>query len=237
MDTILYKKLHNDIKDQIISGTYKEGDILPSEHELRRTYSVTRATVRQALDELVKEGYITKRQGKGSIVCKRQRRTLGVLSIKGFSQVVSENRQSVKTIMIAPPVITSWPDTFFYNIDEIKEKAACIYLKRLRCVIDEPVMLETTYIPNIGLPEFCSEPFVNGSLFETLNVNYHIEINDVEQDLRAVPADKEAAKYFNVPENTPILHIFLKFSTDKQHISIYSSLLCNTANYSIGNIL
>jgi GntR family transcriptional regulator/GntR family frlABCD operon transcriptional regulator len=236
MDSVLYKKLHSDLKSRIISGIYKEEDILPSEHELRRTYSVTRTTVRQALDELVKEGYITKKQGKGSIVCKRQRRTLGLLSVKGFSQVVSENRQSVKTIMIDHPVISKWPDPFFYNLDEI-EKEGCIYLKRLRCVIEEPVMLETSYIPNIGLPGFCDVPFVNGSLFETLNVNYHIEITNVEQDLRAVLADEETAGYFSVPVNSPILHIYLKFFTNYPHVSIYSSLLCNTANYSIGNIL
>ena len=64
MELALYRKLQNDIKSLILSGIYKEGDLLPSEHELRAIHDVTRTTVRQALDELVKEGYIVKIHGK-----------------------------------------------------------------------------------------------------------------------------------------------------------------------------
>jgi len=83
----LYRKVQHDLKSQIIAGVYGEGDLLPSESELQRLHGVTRSTIRQALEELVKEGYIRKKQGKGSIVIRRQRRTLGMLSVKGFSEV------------------------------------------------------------------------------------------------------------------------------------------------------
>jgi DNA-binding GntR family transcriptional regulator len=233
----LYRKLQNNLKTQIIAGVYREGDLLPSESELQQQYGVTRSTVRQALGELVREGYINKQQGKGSIVMKRLRRTLGVLSVKGFSEIVSEKKLAVSTVMIQKPSIAAWDEAFFYPINDLEQKAGCIYLKRLRCVEDEPVMLETTFIPNLNLPKFCSRPFVKGSLFETLNVNYSIEITRVEQDLRSVLADPESAGFLGIKEGSPLLLIYLKFHTNREHLSVYSSLLCNTEKYSIGNIL
>ena len=233
----LYRKLQQKIKSQILSGVYRDGDLLPSESDLMKAHSSTRGTVRQALQELVREGYILKKKGKGSIVQKSNRRTLGVLSVKGFSQIVTEKKLAVATVMIKKPVITVWDDPFFYKLSEIERNAGCIFLKRVRCVDKDPVMLETTYIPNLNLPGFCRNPFVKDSLFETLSVNYQIEITKVEQDLRAVPADKDSSVLLNVKQGAPLLHICLRFSTSREHLSIYSSLLCNTSDFSIGNVL
>jgi GntR family transcriptional regulator/GntR family frlABCD operon transcriptional regulator len=233
----LYRKLQNDIKSQIIAGIYKESDLLPSESELQQVFGVTRSTVRQALGELEKEGYIQKKQGKGSLVIKQRRRTLGLLSVKGFSEAVTEKKLAVSTVMIHKPIVTRWDEQFFYSIDDLERKAGCIYLKRIRCVENEPVMLETTYIPNLNLPRFCTRPFVNGSLFETLSVKYSIEITRVEQDLRAIQADEKVSGLLRVDPESPLLLIYLKFYTNREHLSIYSSLLCNTSKYSIGNKL
>lgn len=237
MDIPLYRKLQSDIKSQILSGVYKEGDLLPSEHELMAVHSVTRTTVRQALNELVKEGYILKIHGKGSAVTRHSRRTLGLLSVKGFSEAVTGTSKEVNTVMLEKPVVKKWDESFFYPLSELERKAGCIYLKRLRCVESDPVMLETTFIPNLNLPRFCNRPFVRGSLFETLNQVYQLEITDVDQDLRAVPADEETAGLLKIVTGTPLLHIFLKFHTNREHLFIYSSLLCNTGEYSIGNRL
>ncbi len=95
--------------------------------------------------------------------------------------------------MIEKPVISRWNEPFFYPLDDLEQKAGCIYMKRLRCVENDPVMLESTYISNVNLSRFCTKPFVKGSLFETLNVNYAIEITRVDEDLRSVLCDEDAA--------------------------------------------
>ena len=233
----IYRIIQQKIKSQILSGVYREGDLLPSETDLIKIHSSTRGTVRQALEALVKDGYIVKQQGKGSIVQRSYRRTLGVLSVKGFSQIVTEKKLAIDTVLIKKPVVTAWDEPFFYQLNEIERNAGCIYLKRVRCVNKEPVMLESTYIPNLNLPGLCKNPFVKGSLFETLSVNYQIEITKVEQDLRAISADKDSSVLLNIKVGTPLLHIYLKFSTSREHLNIYSSLLCNTSDFSIGNVL
>jgi len=77
----LYYQLKNIIKSKIISNEFKEQDRLPSEAELCIEYYVSRATVRQALSELIKEELIYRDRGKGTFVT--QGAGLKRLSLKG----------------------------------------------------------------------------------------------------------------------------------------------------------
>ncbi|MBI4243695.1 MAG: GntR family transcriptional regulator [Planctomycetes bacterium] len=66
----LYYKVKNDLKQKILNGVYKEGDLLPTEREICELYEVSRITVVKSLTELVNEGWINRRQGKGSFAAK-----------------------------------------------------------------------------------------------------------------------------------------------------------------------
>lgn len=70
--TPLYRQVLEDIKGSITSGTYAPGNRIPSEAELSQLYAVSRVTVRRAIEELSSEGYLTKRQGKGTYVNQRK---------------------------------------------------------------------------------------------------------------------------------------------------------------------
>ncbi|MDO9613316.1 MAG: GntR family transcriptional regulator, partial [Bacteroidota bacterium] len=67
-----YKEIETLLKVKIQHGVLKVGDYLPSENELCTNFSITRTTVRKALDNLLKEGYIEKQHGKGSLVKERR---------------------------------------------------------------------------------------------------------------------------------------------------------------------
>ena len=64
----MYEVIQNDIIQKIQSGTYAEGDRVPSEQELIHTWNVSRTTATKALTELSLSGYINRIQGKGSFV-------------------------------------------------------------------------------------------------------------------------------------------------------------------------
>ena len=64
----IYKVIENHVRELINSDSLKEGDLIPSEKQLSEEFNVTRMTVRSALNNLVKEGYITRQRGVGSIV-------------------------------------------------------------------------------------------------------------------------------------------------------------------------
>src|SRR5512138_1788977 len=67
----LYLQLHAILKGRIERGEWPVESQIPTEEELCRLFDVSKATVRIAVAELVREGYLRRRQGKGTFVCKR----------------------------------------------------------------------------------------------------------------------------------------------------------------------
>jgi DNA-binding GntR family transcriptional regulator len=233
MEITQYQRLYTQLKSQIQSGHYKEGDLLPSENELGARHHIARMTVRRALTELSNEGYILKVKGKGSIVS-ATRKSLGLLSVKGFSEVVGAEH-AVRTMVLRAPVAVAWPERFFYTLSEDELQAGCVVFERVRFVNEEPVMIEYTYLPNTALADFCETPFLDGSLFKTLSLNYQIEITNIEQDVRAVSADEVTAFLLKVRPLTPLVQIYRRYHTSRPGYFLYSHLYCNTEQYTISN--
>ncbi len=69
--TPLYVQIVNDIKEKISSGELKVGDRVSSQNELAATYSVSLITVKKALADLIKEGVLYSRVGKGTYVARK----------------------------------------------------------------------------------------------------------------------------------------------------------------------
>jgi DNA-binding GntR family transcriptional regulator len=230
-----YQLVHQDLKALILGGTYKEGDLIPSENELCEQYNITRPTIRQALSELAKEGIIERIKGKGSVVTSNTRASLNLLSIKGFSEAVSKSNHIVKSIFLKKPSLTIFPDNFFYPLSENEKKSSCLYIERIRLVDDQPVMIENTFMPIWLIPDMMDMPLIEDSLFKTLSCRYNIVIKGVEQDIRAISAEEGLAFLLKMPIGAPLIHIYRKYKTNKARFYIYSSLYCNTEHYSIGN--
>lgn len=66
----LYQRVVSDLKADIDTGFYEMGDKIPTEPQLCERFGVSRITIRRALDELVKAGYLIRRQGRGAFVTK-----------------------------------------------------------------------------------------------------------------------------------------------------------------------
>ena len=66
--TPLYKEIYQDICERIKDGTYPENSALPAERVLCSMYHVSRSTLRHALDELYRNGFIVKAHGNGNFV-------------------------------------------------------------------------------------------------------------------------------------------------------------------------
>ncbi len=90
-----YRRLYELLRQYIIDGVYKEGDLLPSENELCKLHNLTRPTVRQALDALVRDGFIKKQQGKGSIVNPIPK-GIGILSIEGTTSALGKKEGPIQ---------------------------------------------------------------------------------------------------------------------------------------------
>ena len=64
----LYHQLKELLKASIVAGVWKADEMIPSENELAATHDVAVGTVKKALSELVREGFVVRRQGKGTFV-------------------------------------------------------------------------------------------------------------------------------------------------------------------------
>lgn len=230
----LYRQIQANLKEKITSGIFEEGGLLPSENDLCLKFNATRMTIRQALNELVREGYITRHHGKGSTVS-ASRKSLGLLSLKGWTEVVVASDRHGKTLVLEGPLLKKLVDLTFKTLLAEETHEDFIFFKRLRLVEDSPVMYEHTYIPNENLPNFINEPLLEGSLFRTLLIRYHIDVQSMTQEVRAVAADKDTAALLKIKHKAPVLHLLRKYKTSVEGFYLYSSIYCNTEKFAISS--
>jgi DNA-binding GntR family transcriptional regulator len=68
-----YQRVANDLRHAIATGTYRPGDQLPTLAELTTRYGIAVMTARDAIRQLVAEGLVISRQGKGAYVLRQPR--------------------------------------------------------------------------------------------------------------------------------------------------------------------
>ncbi len=226
-----YRLLYEQLRKNIVDGVYREGDLLPSENELCLLHSLTRPTVRKALDLLTHEGFIKKRQGLGSIVHKVPK-GIGILSISGTTSALG--RSKLITHSVIKPVVQAWPESFFFPLTDKERSTGCIYLERVRLMDDQPIFYEQTFLPNINLPRFTSRNLENKSLFDVLRQNYQLEVKGGEQYLKAIQAeDEKTCRLLNLSKGQPLLELHRRLDTNRVGFSFYAFMYCNTENFSL----
>ncbi len=81
----LYQQLFIILKQKIVNGSIPVGSKLPGEDEIEAFYNVSRTTVRQAIEILVKEGFVNKQQGKGTFVIANKPKS--IQTIQGLKSI------------------------------------------------------------------------------------------------------------------------------------------------------
>ncbi len=226
----LHKQVYEILRRHITEGVYHEGDMLPSENDLCLIHNITRPTIRKALDRLRNEGYITKQQGRGSVV-KGLPKGVGILSLTGTTSAVGQ--ENLQTRIIVGPEVRLWSEAFTFALTETEKEVGCIYFERLRLMNNKPVFFDITMIPNINMSRFTKRSFENKSLFDILRRNYQIEVVGGEQKILAITADELLQKHFCVKPGHPVLQLNRKIETNRMGFYIYSQVFCNTAEYAL----
>lgn len=173
----LYVQLFEILKERIEAGDWHVNSQIPTEEELCKNYDVSKATVRLAIAELARQGYLKRQQGKGTFVCKRVIAE-GLSMITGFKELMLEAGVKFTTQVLAQTMIMPTDDL---NIKlDVSEDKHIIYIKRLRLVDDEPVLIQETFIPRHVCPELLEENLEVDSLFKLLENKYGIRITKVK---------------------------------------------------------
>jgi len=198
-----YYQLEVFLRERIKKGTWKPGQQIPSEAELCAAYDVSRTVVRQALNELVQEGVLYRRKGKGTFVAEPKIRESLVQHLTGFYEDTVAAGLQPSTKLLAQKVIPAPP-----KIAEalgLKEGDPVIMIDRLRFVHGEPIVLVVSYVPYRVCPELVNEDVSTQSLYAILERKYGLELVYGRRTLEAVAATKEEAELLEIDEGDPIV--------------------------------
>ena len=197
----LYHQLAEILRRQIAKERWPAGRKLPSEHELCRAYGVTRPTVRQALDGLLREGLVSKRRGLGTFVAEPKPR-VGLFSLSGTTEAFGRQRLKLNTLVLSVELVEGCPLAGAHA-----PTGPHVRLERLRSVHGRPALFERTWI-RAGAVRGLEDLNLNDkSLYETLHLRYGLEVEGGVQRFSAVPADASVAQALGVKRNTPIMRV------------------------------
>jgi GntR family transcriptional regulator, N-acetylglucosamine utilization regulator len=199
----LYFQLQEILRRKILDEYYKPGDLIPTEKELQELYNVSRITVRNAVNGLVFEDLLIKKQGLGTIVAYPRMQEEGNSKLQSFTEKMEQQGYKISTEVLDVSKIPA-----VERISEhlnIADDEEIIYSKRLRKVDGEPIALFENYIStSTGVSD---EDDFSGSIFKLLEEKYSIKISGSEKEIEAGIARKEDAELLNITAGDPVLII------------------------------
>lgn len=165
-----YQIIQNDLKQQIIAGKFENGDRFYTEAELCQLYNVSSITVIRAMNEMVKDGYLVRQQGKGTFVSRsRKGKLLEFSDVEVFP--LKDDRVKVLSI-------EKGNDPFYLDKLNLDQTSAYYKIVRLRSVGSQPYLYQQSYIPEryILKPKAKKEHFQ--SLYQRFKLDFDIHMSE-----------------------------------------------------------
>jgi GntR family transcriptional regulator len=186
--------------------------MIPPESELIDQFAVSRSTVRQVLDLLVKEGLIYRQRGRGSFV---SHPTLeqSMVRIVSFTEDMLQRGFKPGTRILSANLIPAAPDIAEKLQVEAGEPLACV--ERLRLADDEPMSIEESFLVHRYCPAVLQHDYASQSLREILERDYGIRLVRAKQRIQAVEAPRRLADLLEIKPRSALLAIErVSFSQD-----------------------
>lgn len=198
----LYLQLMEQLIHKIKAGAYDEHGKLPSERELCNIYDLSRITVRQALQELEREGYIYKLHGKGTFVAPKSYNQK-LIKLYSFTEEMSKLGKTPTTKVISFNQMT---------IDErLADKMGLEALDevykviRLRLADGEPLMYETSYVPCNVFPDLTEKMLKEKPMYDVFSDRYEVIVTRAVERFAATIIRKDEAEHLQTMENQPAM--------------------------------
>lgn len=217
----LYVQLFEILKSRVETGEWGVDSQIPTEEELCRNYDVSKATVRLAIAELARQGYVKRQQGKGTFVCKRIIPE-GLSMVTSFKELMLEAGVSFSTKVLAQTVIMPVEDLDI-NLD-IAEDKHVVYIKRLRLIDNEPILLQETYMPHYICPLTLEEDLENNSLLDIIEKKCGLKITSVQDYIGITYLNNEEGRLLGLKEGDAALLLEQFFYSGENKINYTRSI-------------
>lgn len=200
-----FKEIFLDLEQKILSNEYPPHSLLPSENQLIKMYSVSRETVRKALNLLKNAGYIQKKQGKGSIVLDLNRFDFPISGLTSFKELQDTQRipnetkvVEIRKIAVSPKLhgITDWPVA-----------SEAWKLVRQRKIDGEVVILDKDYLDGSIIEEL-PERRAQDSIYDYFENDLGLEIAYAQKEITVDPVNKELRDLMDLhPEDQHVVTV------------------------------
>jgi GntR family transcriptional regulator len=198
----LYRQLKDRLLRELELGTRAPHSQLPSEREWVKKLGVSRITVRQALGELVQQGYLYTVPGKGFFV--EERKNARELNALLSFTATAEARGETPSSRVLDARILRARSALAHDL-KIAPGAEVVLLKRLRLTNGVPVMVQESFLAHARCPKLLERDLEHLSLFATLQEAYHLSIVRAETTIGARVADRAERKWLGLEEPGVVL--------------------------------
>lgn len=218
-----YLQLNELLREKIRGGAWQPGYQLPGEHALCAAYGVSRSVVRQALGDLEREGLIYRRRGKGAFVAEAKIKESLAQRLTGFHQDMSERGQPPVSQVLALELLPAAAG--IARELELRPGAEIVHLRRLRFVLDEPIVLVSSFLPAALCPGIEALDFRTLSLYACLESRYGLVVARGRRHIEAVAAGEREAELLQVPPGAPLLQLdSVSYLDDNRPVEYYRAL-------------
>lgn len=199
----IYYQLEQNIKEMIEKGELKPGEMIPSEREWAETYEISRMTVRQAINNLVNDGYLVRKRGKGTFVATKKIEQ-PLKGLTSFSEDMRARGMEPGAKVLYFHIIPANP-SLAEQLD-VREGADIYEIRRIRLADQLPMALETAYISCSLVPNLAAEN-ISSSIYDFIENKLGLTIRFATQVLEASVARKMEAEMLQIKEGAPVLLI------------------------------
>lgn len=198
----IYRQIRDVLVNEI-KGLYKAGESLPAENELAQRFGVNRHTLRRAIDELVVDGLVERRHGKGVFVLEPTI-NYSIGSTTRFTETLQSQGRSTTSRVLRKQVILA-RGTIASRL-QIIDGDEVIFIETLRTVESKSFCIISHFIPLKLFPDVL-ESYDDGSLHEFLKVHHGIELKREESLVSSILPEAEDASLLNMPRHAPVLRV------------------------------
>ena len=190
----LWRQAADAILQEIASGKLASGARLPAERDLFTRMSISRVTLRRALQSLVEEGVLTPSHGRGWYVSTKVP--------KEFPNTLESFSETAKRLGLTPSSDVLRAEHAPASLDEAEELsiapgAALFHLERIRRLDQVPVAVDTSFFAANLVPDLSRIDFSNASLFGLL-IDAGVDLARAETTIEAHDADPVLARHLDI---------------------------------------
>lgn len=209
----LYYQLKQILLDEINSGTLKEGDIIPTELDFAQLYNISRTTIRQAITELVSEGYLYRKKGTGTFVSKPKINQDFIRKIETFNDEMRRKGLKPSTKVLKLELIDA--DFEAAKKLHLSPGEKVIQLNRLRFADNDPIVYIETLLPYQLCKAVFHRDLVTESLYDILSESENTKVKKVIRSVEAVLSEPQDASLLNIETGAPVQRIeFISYSSE-----------------------